>query len=354
MPTNCHMFTNCRNNTSYVNPYLLQMELAIEEGLADAEQLSQTPKPSSTSITSKCARPAARASRSQNQDTDSGKYFVWDNNKVLQLVTILFDSNYYQRLLLKGHLTKEQEKGLKMSKEMLYKQIFDEIFPNSNITNGGSCVKTKLCWLESQYIAIKKTFSQTGSGLLLCNLSPDYLDFASHSAAVTKYPWFEMFHKMMSKHPSAVPVTLVTSSAYNPLQALQSSNGDAGNAMEEDDISFPSGCSIPGLEALAEAAPNNPIGPRVLSLSSAFPSPSTSSNPFSLPGATPHNHLASTAFGVDQEPESAGLSSPTKKTSASKKRDDIADLVRVCTAVSWDRMCRKNWNHMRRDQAQEL
>ncbi|SAM85844.1 uncharacterized protein UBRO_20173 [Ustilago bromivora] len=265
------MSTNHHNNTSYVDLYLLEMDLAIEEGLVDLD--------------------------------------------------------YYQRLLLKGCLTKEQEKGLKTSKETLYKQIFEEIFHNSNITNGGSHVKTKLHWLESQYIAIKKTFSQTGSGLLLHNLSPDHLDFASHSAAVDKYPWFKMFHKMMPKHPSTGPVTLVTSGAYDPLEALQSSNGDSGNAMEEDDISFPSGCSIPGLEALAETAPDNPIGPRVLSLSSAFPSPSTLSNPFGLPGATPHNHLASTAFGVDQEPESAALSSPTKKTSPSKKQDDIADLV---------------------------
>ncbi|SAM82681.1 uncharacterized protein UBRO_20696 [Ustilago bromivora] len=148
-----------------------------------------------------------------------------------------------------------------------------------------------------------------------------------HSAAVAKYPWFEMFHKMMSKHPSACPVTLVTSGAYDPVQASQSSHGDTGNAMEEDNNSFPSCCSIPGLETLAEGAPDDPIGPRVLSSSSAFPSPSTSSNPFSLPGATPCNHSASTAFGVDQEPESTGLSSPTKKTSASKKQDDIADLL---------------------------
>ncbi|SAM84817.1 uncharacterized protein UBRO_20854 [Ustilago bromivora] len=244
---------------------------------------------------------------------DSRKYFVWDNDKVLQLDTILFDSNYYQRSLLKGHLAKEQEKGLKTSKEMLYKQIFEETFPNSNITNSGS---------------------HTGSGLLLCDLSPDHLDFASHSAAVTKYPWFEMFHKMMSKHPSAGPVTLVTSGAYDPVQASQSSNGDTGDAMEEDYSPFPSCHSIPGLETLAEGAPDDPIGPRVLSSSSAFPSPSTSSNPFGSPGAAPHNHLASTAFGVDQEPESAGLSSPTKKTSASKKRDDIADLVQACTAES--------------------
>ncbi|SPC65044.1 uncharacterized protein UHOD_11012 [Ustilago sp. UG-2017b] len=178
------------------------------------------------------------------------------------------------------------------------------------------------------------TFSQTGSGLLLCDLSPDHSDFASHSAAVTKYPWFEMFHKIMSKHPSAGPVTLVTSSAYNPVQASQSSNGDTGDAMEEDNNPFPSCHSIPGFEALAEGAPDDFIGPRVLSSSSAFPSPSTSSNPFGSPGAAPRNHLASTAFGVDQEPESAGLSSPTKKTSASKKRDDNADLVRACTAES--------------------
>ncbi|SPC62078.1 uncharacterized protein UHOD_12160 [Ustilago sp. UG-2017b] len=213
------MSTNRRNNPSYVDPYLLEMELAIEEGLAD---LSQTPKPPSTSTTSNHARPATRASRTRNQDMDSRKYFVWDNNKVLRLVTILFDSDYYQRLLLKGRLTKEQEKGLKTSKETLYKQIYDKIFPNSNITNGGSHVKTKLCWLESQYIAIKKTFSQTGSGLLLRNLSPDHLGFASHLAAVAKYPWFKMFHKMMLKHPSAGPVTLVTSGAYDPLQASQS------------------------------------------------------------------------------------------------------------------------------------
>ncbi|SOV08655.1 uncharacterized protein UDID_17681 [Ustilago sp. UG-2017a] len=174
MSTNCYMFTNHCNNISCVDLYLLQMELGIEEGLVDAEQLSQTPELPSTSTTSNHATPAARASRSQNQDMDSGKYFVWDNDKVLRLVTILFDSNYYQRSLLKGRLTKEQEKGLKMSKETLYKQIFDKIFPNSNITNSGSCVKTKLRWLESQYITIKKTFSQTGSGLLLCNLSPDH------------------------------------------------------------------------------------------------------------------------------------------------------------------------------------
>ncbi|SYW78101.1 uncharacterized protein UBRO2_02293 [Ustilago bromivora] len=202
MSTNCYMFTNHRNNTSCVNLYLLQMELGIEEGLADAEQLSQTPKQPSTSTTSNHARPAARASRSQNQDTDSGKYFVWDNNKVFS-----------------------------------------------------DCL---------------------------------------------------------------------------------SSNGDAGDAMEEDNISFPSGYSIPGLEALAEAAPHDPIVPRVLSSSSAFSFPSTSANPFGSPGAAPRNHLASTAFGVDQEPkkESTGLSSPTKKTSASKKQDDIADLVQACTAES--------------------
>ncbi|SPC63215.1 uncharacterized protein UHOD_12071 [Ustilago sp. UG-2017b] len=331
MSTNHCMSTNCHSNTSYVDPYLLQLELAIEDSLAD---LSQTPEPPSTSTTSNCARPAARASRPRNQDTDSGKYFVWSNDKALRLVTILFDSNYYQKLLLKGCLTTEQEKGLKTSKEMLYKQIYDKIFPNSNITNSGSRVKTKLCWLESQYIAIKKTFSQTGSGLLLCDLSPDHLDFASHSAAVAKYPWFEIFHKMMLKHPSAGPATLVTSSAYDPVQASQSSIGDTGDAMEEDDNPFPSCRSIPGLETLAEGAPDDPIGPRVLSFSSAFPSPSTSSNPFGLPGATPHNHLASTAFGVDQEPESTGLSSPTMKTSASKKQEDIADLVQACTAES--------------------
>ncbi|SAM82682.1 uncharacterized protein UBRO_20695 [Ustilago bromivora] len=171
MSTNHRMPTNHRHNTSYVNSYLLEMDLTIGEGLVD---LSQTPELPSTSTTSNHPRPAARASRTRNQDMDSRKYFVWSNDEVLQLVTICFDSDYYQKLLLKGNLTKEQEKGLKTSKEMLYKQIYDEIFPNSNITNGGSHVKTKLCWLESQYIAIKNTFSQTGSGLLLCDLSPDH------------------------------------------------------------------------------------------------------------------------------------------------------------------------------------
>ncbi|SYW81442.1 uncharacterized protein UBRO2_04312 [Ustilago bromivora] len=116
MSTNCRMSTNHRHNTSYVDPYLLEMDLTIGEGLVE---LSQTPEPPSTSTTSNHARPAARASRTQNQDTDSGKYFVWSNDKVLQLVTILFDSEYYQKSLLKGPLTKEQEKGLKTSKETL-------------------------------------------------------------------------------------------------------------------------------------------------------------------------------------------------------------------------------------------
>lgn len=183
---NLIMSTNHHNNTGYVVLYLLEMDLTIGEGLAD---LSQTPKLPSTSTTSNCARPATRASRTRNQDTGSSKYFVWSNDKVLRLVTILFDSNYYQKLLLKGWLTKEQEKGLKTSKEMLYKQIYDKIFPNSNITNGSSHVKTKLCWLESQYIAIKNTFSQTGSGLLLRNLSPDHLVCSSLCSTLLSDGW---------------------------------------------------------------------------------------------------------------------------------------------------------------------
>ncbi|SAM73032.1 uncharacterized protein UBRO_20316 [Ustilago bromivora] len=317
MCTNCCMSTNCHHNTSYVDLYLLEMDLTIGEGLVD---LSQTPEPPSTSTTSNHARPAAIASRTRNQDTDSRKYFVWSNNKVLQLVTILFDSDYYQKSLLKGHLTKEQEKGLKTSKEMLYKQIYDKIFPNSNITNSGSHVKTKLCWLESQYIAIR----------ILSHRLALVFSFAI-SALIIRHQVSLVRNVSQSKHPSAGPVTLVTSGAYDPVQASQSSNGDTGDAMEEDNDPFPSCHSITGLEALAEGAPDDPIGPRVLSLSSAFPSPSTSSNHFGSPGATPCNHSASTAFGVDQEPESTGLSSPTKKTSASKKQDDNAGLM-ACSA----------------------
>jgi len=148
-------------------------------------------------------------------------------------------------------------------------------------------------------------------------------------AAAAKHPWFEMFHKMMTKHPSAGPVTLVTSGTYNPPQASQSSNINASDAIDEDNLSFPSGHLIPGLDSLADTAPNNPIVPRVLSLSNAFPLPSTSSNPFISLATTPRNHSASTVFGVDQDSESAGPSSPTKKTqtSALKKHSDIADLV---------------------------
>ena len=64
----------------------------------------------------------------------------------------------------------------------------------------------------------------------------------------------------MLKHPSAGTVTLVTSGAYDPLQASLSSNGDTGNAMEEDNNLFPSCHSIPGLEALAEGALMIPLG----------------------------------------------------------------------------------------------
>ncbi|SOV03079.1 uncharacterized protein UDID_18322 [Ustilago sp. UG-2017a] len=85
MSTNRRMSTNCRYNTNYVDLYLLEMDLTIGEGLMD---LSQTPKLPSTSTTSNHARPAARASRTRNQDTDSGKYFVWSNDEVLRLVTI--------------------------------------------------------------------------------------------------------------------------------------------------------------------------------------------------------------------------------------------------------------------------
>ncbi|KAJ1039754.1 hypothetical protein NDA11_003324 [Ustilago hordei] len=67
MSTNCRMSTNHHHNTRYVNLYLLEMDLTIEEGLAN---LSQTPELPSTSTTSNCARchgPECAGSRKTRQ-----------------------------------------------------------------------------------------------------------------------------------------------------------------------------------------------------------------------------------------------------------------------------------------------
>ncbi|KAJ1584365.1 hypothetical protein NDA14_004081 [Ustilago hordei] len=100
--------------------------------------------------------------------TDHIAYFNWSPSNINNLVDIIYNNDHYQCVLLPGHLTVEQEKGLKTNKDVICGQIWQELFPDESTVGGAGRVKTKIRWLTEQYNNIKKTISQqTGAGVLL-------------------------------------------------------------------------------------------------------------------------------------------------------------------------------------------
>lgn len=136
--------------------------------------------PSTRTNPSRPARSSATRSRQAtarsrgSQNSESGGYFTWTPNDISRLVDIIYNDNQYQRVLLPGRLTAEQEKGLKTNKEVICGQIWQQVFPEQSSVGGAGRVKSKIRWLGTQYNNIKKSFSQTGAGILLRDMDRDH------------------------------------------------------------------------------------------------------------------------------------------------------------------------------------
>ncbi|KAJ1041144.1 hypothetical protein NDA10_002770 [Ustilago hordei] len=143
--------------------------------------------------------------------TDRIAYFNWSPSDINNLVDIIYNNDHYQRVLLPGCLTAEQEKGLKTNKDVICGQIWQELFPDESTVGGAGQVKTKICWLTEQYNNIKKTIlQQTSAGVLLQDMDHNSSDYATCESIARSHPWFEHWHKMMTNHAQTGPVVLLT------------------------------------------------------------------------------------------------------------------------------------------------
>ncbi|SAM85409.1 uncharacterized protein UBRO_20908 [Ustilago bromivora] len=156
-------------------------------------------------------------------NTDCIAYFNWSPSDINRLIDIIYNNDQYQHVLLPRCLTAEQEKGLKMNKDVICSQIWQELFPDESTVGGAGRVKTKICWLTEQYNNIKKTISQqTGAGVLLQDMDHNSSDYATCESIAQSHPWFEHWHKMMANCAQTGPVVLLTGHPYDaPLPPLR-------------------------------------------------------------------------------------------------------------------------------------
>ncbi|SAM83523.1 uncharacterized protein UBRO_20772 [Ustilago bromivora] len=247
---------------------------------------SSLPHQASTHPTQISAARSCQASTcgSSFNNTDHIAYFNWLPSDIKHLIDIIYNNDQYQLVLLPGRLTAEQEKGLKMNKDVICGQIWQELFPDESTVGGAGQVKTKIHWLTEQYNNIKETIlQQTGAGVLLQDMDHN--------------------------------------SSNNSVDADVDMD-NASNAL------YPQQHNIPGMESILEESQYDPIGARVIlsfsssvattpaAASSSSHSPfSSSSNPSSI-GPTPFTitpidtptcqRSASTTFGADEVDDGDG------------------------------------------------
>ncbi|KAJ1592423.1 hypothetical protein NDA15_002010 [Ustilago hordei] len=327
---------------NHINNITLFTALQRASGLAPASEQSSTASQHNTII----HQASTRGSRFNK--TDHIAYFNWLPSDINNLIDIIYNNDHYQRVLLPGHLTAEQEKGLKTNKDVICGQIWQELFPDESTVGGAGRVKTKIHWLTEQYNNIKKTISQqTGAGVLLQDMDHNSLDYATCKSIAQSCPWFEHWHKMMTNCAQTGPVVLLTGHPYDATPASSQNNSvDADvNMNDASDAHYPQQCNIPGMESILEESQNDPIGARVISSfsSSVAATPaaasssshslfSSSSNPSSI-GPTPFTitpidtptcqHSSSTTFEADEVDDGDGDSvyhSPATGTTPKKSR----------------------------------
>ncbi|KAJ1030895.1 hypothetical protein NDA18_002124 [Ustilago nuda] len=200
---------------------------ATSSTLAGAESTQPATSPTSplSSSTPSARRHQASTRGSRFNKTDHIAYFNWSPSDINNLIDIIYNNDHYQCVLLPGHLTAEQEKGLKTNKDVICGQIWQELFPDKSTVGGAGQVKTKIHWLTEQYNNIKKTISQqTGAGVLLQDMDHNSSDYATCESIARSHPWFEHWHKMMTNHAQTGPVVLLTGHPYDATPASSQNN----------------------------------------------------------------------------------------------------------------------------------
>ncbi|SOV01308.1 uncharacterized protein UDID_17623 [Ustilago sp. UG-2017a] len=118
--------------------------------------LSQSGSTSAPDIHTSCPTRASRSATGK-------KNFTWSDANVLHLVTILYNSESYQRALLPSRESAESAPALKLCKHPIFQEISKLIFPGASVKP--NCIKAKLRWLQETYYREKKKLSLTGAGM---------------------------------------------------------------------------------------------------------------------------------------------------------------------------------------------
>ncbi|SOV08087.1 uncharacterized protein UDID_17280 [Ustilago sp. UG-2017a] len=116
--------------------------------------LSQSGSTSAPDIHTSCPTQASRSATGK-------KNFTWSGADVLHLVTILYNSESYQRALLPSQGSPESNPALKLCKHPIFREISKLIFPGASVKPNH--IKAKLRWLQETYYREKKKLSLTGA-----------------------------------------------------------------------------------------------------------------------------------------------------------------------------------------------
>ena len=98
------------------------------------------------------------------------KNFIWTQQDVYRFVSLIYDNESYQHVLLPSRLdpNKESEPPIKLTQTSVLRAIFKCIFPGQEVNLNR--LKTKLSWIKTTYAAEHKKLGFTGAGDLLANM----------------------------------------------------------------------------------------------------------------------------------------------------------------------------------------
>jgi hypothetical protein len=135
------------------------MPSQVQEGVASPATLSSSTTPRAQS------RPRVPASSPVQRLNPIRRNHVWSAVETAHLVDLLHKNTKYQIALLPGRVTRDQEKGQKVSKSSLFRHLCKEIFGQAG-PGSEQRIKSRIKTLSKLYADEKKKLGETGAGLL--------------------------------------------------------------------------------------------------------------------------------------------------------------------------------------------
>ncbi|PWY97383.1 hypothetical protein BCV70DRAFT_219494 [Testicularia cyperi] len=158
-----------------------------------------------TSVDAEQLQDGAGASTSQlaapGGSIRAGKKFVWSDHDTEKLVDQLYANAKLQIALLPGHVTRDQEKGQKLSKSAVYDMLGRLVFSprprSSAVSTLAERVRNRLIWLSKTYEKEKNKLSEASAGMHWSRVAPGSQDYHVRKEIGKRHAWFEKWHTMV-------------------------------------------------------------------------------------------------------------------------------------------------------------